>query len=191
MGDHNFDFMFSRIADIVIKTVLSAENLMFKAFQGNVKFRDNCFELLGFDILLDSFLNPWLLEVNTSPSFATEAQLDFDLKSKVLTEAFNIVGLNRETEEDKVRRFKINSKLETFLSFGATKLRKKQSEGQSVVKNKKEYLLSEVREELARSKDFKLIFPSTSVDLYTKYFEEDRPNNKILRNEYVCIDLES
>lgn len=175
--------MFSRIAEIVIKTVLSAENHMYKAFQGNVKFRDNCFELLGFDILLDSFLNPWLLEVNTSPSFATEAQLDFDLKSKLLTEAFNIVGLNRETEEDKVRRFKTNSKLETFLSFGASKLRKKQAEGQSLAKNKKECLMSEVREELARAKDFKLIFPCTSVDLYTKYFEEDRPNNKLLRNE--------
>lgn len=183
IGEQNYSFMFTRIEEIVVKTILSAENLMFKSFQANVKFRDSCFELLGFDILLDNLMNPWLLEVNTSPSLATDAQLDFDLKSKVITEALNIVGLNRESEEEKVRRFKINSKLESFLSAGASRLRKKQSGNPELAKTKKEYLLTEVREELARAKDFKLVFPSSSVDSYTRFFEEDRVNNRILRNE--------
>jgi hypothetical protein len=156
---------------------------MYKAFQSCVKFRDTCFEILGFDILLDRDYNPWLLEVNTSPSFATDSQLDFDLKSKVLTEAFNIIGVNRESEEDKVRRFKLNTKLESFLSGNATRLRKKQLDKKDVGKSKRDFLMHEIREELNRCEGFKMIFPCADVDLYSKYFEEERANNKIIKNE--------
>jgi hypothetical protein len=52
-----------------------------------------CFELLGFDIMLDEELRPWLLEVNHSPSFATDSRLDQQLKQALLTDT--IAALNQ------------------------------------------------------------------------------------------------
>ena len=45
-----------------------------------------CFELLGFDIILDSNLKPMLLEVNHAPSFATDSPLDYDIKHKLFVD---------------------------------------------------------------------------------------------------------
>jgi D-alanine-D-alanine ligase-like ATP-grasp enzyme len=53
----------------------------------------NCFELLGFDILIDSNFKPWLLEVNLSPSLNTDSKLDFSTKGLLLADLFNLVGI--------------------------------------------------------------------------------------------------
>lgn len=56
-------------------------------------FRNNCFELLGFDILIDNQLNPWLLEVNLSPSLACESPLDQRIKGELIADLFTIAGI--------------------------------------------------------------------------------------------------
>ena len=33
-----------------------------------MEHQKNCFEIYGFDIILDNDLNPWLIEVNLSPA---------------------------------------------------------------------------------------------------------------------------
>ena len=43
-----------------------------------------CFEILGFDVLIDENAKPWLLEVNQAPSFATDSELDAQVKTKVI-----------------------------------------------------------------------------------------------------------
>jgi hypothetical protein len=46
---------------MIIKTIISIEGTVFASMQMNVPYRDNCFEVLGFDILLDEAFRPWLL----------------------------------------------------------------------------------------------------------------------------------
>lgn len=43
-----------------------------------------CFELLGFDIIIDRNLKPYLLEVNHAPSFNTDTPLDYLVKKQLL-----------------------------------------------------------------------------------------------------------
>ena len=57
------------------------------------KKNNNCFELLGFDILIDGDFRPWLLEVNLSPSLSTDSALDFKVKGALISDLFNLVGL--------------------------------------------------------------------------------------------------
>lgn len=52
-----------------------------------------CFEMLGFDVLIDEALKPWLLEVNLSPSLSADAPLDLKIKSCMLADLFTLVGV--------------------------------------------------------------------------------------------------
>lgn len=51
-----------------------------------------CFELLGFDILLDDAIKPYVLEVNYSPSLETGSKLDKAVKRKVIEDTLLLVS---------------------------------------------------------------------------------------------------
>jgi len=50
-----------------------------------------CFEILGFDIIFDNKLKPYLLEINHAPSFNIDSPLDELIKTNVLTDTFSIL----------------------------------------------------------------------------------------------------
>lgn len=57
------ELMTMRIEDLIIKAIISVEPKMFAGMEKNVPYRNNCFEVLGFDVIIDSKLQPWLIEV--------------------------------------------------------------------------------------------------------------------------------
>lgn len=91
--------LIATLQDVVIKTLLVANPHLVHSYsacrpgRAGRNERSQCFEILGFDVLLDSELNPWLLEVNRSPSFGTDAQLDLVIKTGVIRDALNILNL--------------------------------------------------------------------------------------------------
>lgn len=81
------------IEDVVIKSMLACSESIVTACRMFVQHPNNCFELYGFDILIDSNLKPWLLEVNLSPSLGCDTPLDVRLKSAMLADLLTLVGL--------------------------------------------------------------------------------------------------
>ena len=85
-----------------------------------------CYEVLGFDILLDDKLKPWVIEVNRSPSFGANSQIDFDIKARLLIDTFELLHLKAtdrqrsqqiEKIETKKRLYNLNSSRNEFNSF--------------------------------------------------------------------------
>lgn len=114
--------MFKKIHDIVVKTIISAEPLLWNGIEmylpntyqfdtsSNIdtkKKNNNCFELLGFDILIDEKFKPWLLEVNLSPSLNTDTQLDFKVKGALIADLFTLVGLQNDEMQQNIKNINV------------------------------------------------------------------------------------
>ncbi len=57
--------------------------------------RNNSFELYGFDILFDSKLDPWLIEVNGSPSMTANTPADYNLKMGLLEDTLLVIDMEK------------------------------------------------------------------------------------------------
>ncbi|XP_039199719.1 probable tubulin polyglutamylase TTLL2 isoform X2 [Crotalus tigris] len=96
--------LWKRINHIVILTLL--------AITTSVPFTSNCFELFGFDILVDEKMKPWLLEVNHSPGLRLDCASDVTVKRKLL---HDIVDLLNYKEADTLRKSRgANRRLSCF-----------------------------------------------------------------------------
>lgn len=66
---------------------------MTQNLQKNPTSRNNCFELYGFDILVDSNFKPWVLEVNVLPSLSSSSPFDKRIKTMLICDALTLVGI--------------------------------------------------------------------------------------------------
>ena len=86
--------LFRQMDDIFIKSLQSVQKIVI-----NDK---HCFELYGFDLMIDNHLKPWIIEVNASPSLTASSPTDYDLKFGLLEDVLHVIDLEgRLTGEEK------------------------------------------------------------------------------------------
>jgi len=91
--------LFERIKHIIILTTL--------ALWPKIPRQTSGFELFGFDVMVDSELKPWLIEVNSSPALATDTELDVEVKDALISDTIDLLGFApapKEPKEPKKRK---------------------------------------------------------------------------------------
>lgn len=110
----DYPLLFSKIKALIVKSLIAVETPVVSAWHNGANYacRSNgannglpagpnqtCFELYGFDVLVDHKLRPWLLEVNTCPSLSSSSPLDKRLKTQLVADMLTLVGLSPHKEE--------------------------------------------------------------------------------------------
>ena len=89
----NFSETWGQIKDIILKTLISVEPSIMTNVSKNQNTRGNCFELYGFDVMIDADLKPWVLEVNVQPSLSSSSAFDKKIKTMVVCDLLTLVGI--------------------------------------------------------------------------------------------------
>lgn len=83
-----------QIREIVVKTIMSCiPDLVhhYRTSQPSDLYNNMCFEILGFDILIDKAGKAWLLEVNHAPSFNSDTILDRKVKRALMHDTLKLL----------------------------------------------------------------------------------------------------
>lgn len=95
----NTDELTTQIERLIVKTFISADEEVNAAISVVSRSLDaslggSCFELFGFDVMIDNDMKPWLIEVNTSPSLSANSPLDKKIKGVLFTDMLHLIGLS-------------------------------------------------------------------------------------------------
>ncbi|MEJ1288410.1 tubulin tyrosine ligase-like family member 6 [Cricetulus griseus] len=177
MKAHGYDVeqLWKAIEDVIIKTLISAHPVIKHNYHTcfpSHTLNSACFEILGFDILLDRKLKPWLLEVNHSPSFSTDSKLDKEVKDSLLYDALVLINLGGC---DKKKVLEEERKRGRFLQqCPSREMRMEEVKGFQAVRLQK-------TEEYERKNcgGFRLIYPGLNLEKYEKFFQD---NSSLFQN---------
>jgi tubulin polyglutamylase TTLL4 len=178
-----------RMIDLIIKTLIAVEPIIVSSWhrgmgvshdpkgQKGSRPSQSCFEVYGFDILLDQELKPWLLEVNVSPSLSSSSPLDKRIKTQLVADTLTLLGLspkplgpdaNRQPRDKgfgSPSRSSITSSNEQLGNIGESGW----------------HTILDTQDEGMRTGALERIFPlEQNVERYNKFFVVQRQSNQVL-----------
>jgi hypothetical protein len=134
----------------------------------------------GFDVILDEQLQPMLLEVNVLPSLSSSSELDKRIKTAVMSDTFNLIGVvpySAKTLEkqsslkhwEKFTGLVRDCESQIYTSAGIPHVEGRLRATKEIVSdfkncNREEQLVVvEILEEFSRKGNWDLIYPRTST----------------------------
>jgi tubulin polyglutamylase TTLL6/13 len=159
---HNSEELKKKIDDLILKTLIAGQPEIanvYKACQPEDYENSLCFQILGFDVMIDSECKPWLIEVNHAPSFATESGFDHHLKSKLIENTFRLLNLSPE----KKNQFYWNQRLQLQKRILTGKIQRLSPEEKE--QKRKEYDEKRNRLEQKFLGNYRMIYPNSDMEL--------------------------
>lgn len=141
--------LYAKINDIIVKTILTGYKPILKEYIETFKnyvYREACFQLLGFDIILDNQYNPYLLEINKNASLKRPTAIDKLIKTKLTRDLFNILNLNEARFRGDILRDNLN-----YNSY-------------------KKY---NIEHEIQNRGDFRMVYPGVEPSNYNRFIIDD------------------
>ncbi|XP_028855652.1 tubulin polyglutamylase TTLL7 isoform X2 [Denticeps clupeoides] len=186
-NDYDVAKFWGDVSELVVKTLIVAEPHVLHAYRmcrpGQPPGSDSvCFEVLGFDIILDRKLKPWLLEINRAPSFGTDQKIDYDVKKGVLLNALKLLNIRASDKKRNLAQQKAEAQRRLYGQGSMKKLSAGSSEWEKqrhTLERRKEELkerLVQVRKQISREEhekrhlgNYRRIYPPDDKLLLEKY----------------------
>ncbi|RLN10454.1 hypothetical protein BBJ28_00022743 [Nothophytophthora sp. Chile5] len=89
-GQEAVDRLFHGIQTLITRSLLAVQQVIIQD--------RHCFELYGYDVLVDSALKPWLIEVNASPSLTGDTDADCALKANLVQHTLDVLDMEHRRE---------------------------------------------------------------------------------------------
>ncbi|DBA76353.1 TPA: hypothetical protein ACH3X1_010064 [Trebouxia sp. C0004] len=173
---HDFEAVWQQVEELVVLSLLSVQPLLQMNYRTAFPATNDgfsCFELLGYDVLLDQKCRPWLLEssshsvvtiqVNHSPSFSTDTPLDLAVKKKLILETLALVRVDAK----QLRRGKAADK--QLASERLLRAKGRGTADQTPAVSLEEMHSIRDKYEARHMGNFRRIYPSSSALLQAKY----------------------
>uniref|UniRef100_A0A8C9VFH2 Tubulin tyrosine ligase-like family, member 7 n=1 Tax=Scleropages formosus TaxID=113540 RepID=A0A8C9VFH2_SCLFO len=186
-NDYDVAKFWGDVSELVVKTLIVAEPHVLHAYRmcrpGQPPGSDSvCFEVLGFDIILDRKLKPWLLEINRAPSFGTDQKIDYDVKKGVLLNTLKLLNIRGSDKKRNLAQQKAEAQRRLYGQGSMKKLSAASSEWEKqrhTLERRKEELkerLAQVRKQISREEhenrhlgNYRRIYPPDDKLLLEKY----------------------
>jgi len=159
------------ITDIFCKALVAVNPLLKHSYKSSIKHSSTndlnscCFEILGFDIMVDQNLKPWLIETNHHPSLSCDSPLDLAIKSELIKATLSLINVSPSDKREDQMRLRLRSQNRLYSN-------KKDDSGEQKVAalSEKRYQCQIKREDkLLRQGIFKRIYPCDNPVISQKY----------------------